>query len=461
MSTSVKDVSAVMKTFTANVGNTKFNGTKTSFQDVWNSQTGKNAASDASTQETPKASEGVDKMQRGEKLKQKDAAKVDVKEPECTEDVQPKELDEQQLEEAMAVLGAAATELVQEIADTFGMSVEEVEQVMADMDMEAVDVLDPGILSALLLEVGGAQDSLALLTDENLCYNFQMLMNRQKEVLAEVSEELQITPEQLTKLVEEMTDFQVSAEDVPMVETADVAEEPVIILETEEPQTDDTHGVETQANVLTENAVTKTEDQQKAQNDSKEQHTDTAKDHGENVLLQNLKNDSFQTEVQQVAAKASAWSENTQDIMNQIMDYMKIHVKSEESSLEMQLHPASLGTLQVNVSSKGGVLTANFVTQNETVKTVLESQMIQLKESFAEQGVKVEAIEVTVQTHQFESNLEQGRGRQQNETDKKDKPRRINLNASFDMDNIEEMTQEEQLAAEIMTANGSTVDYTA
>ena len=147
--------------------------------------------------------------------------------------------------------------------------------------------------------------------------------------------------------------------------------------------------------------------------------------------------------------------------MNQIMDYMKIHVKTEESSLEMQLHPASLGTLQVNVSSKGGILTANFVTQNETVKSVLESQMIQLKESFAEQGVKVEAIEVTVQTHQFESNLEQGRGRQQNGTDKKDRPRRINLNASFDMDNIEEMTQEEQLAAEIMTANGNTVDYTA
>ena len=461
MSTSVKDVSAVMTTFTANVGSTKFNGTKTSFQDVWNNQTGKNAASDASTPETPKTSEGVDKVQRGENLKQKDAAKVDVKEPERTEDVQPKELDEQQLEEAMAVLGAAATELVQEIADTFGMSVEEVEQVMVDMNMETVDVLDPVKLSALLLEVGGAQDSLALLTDENLCNNFQMLMNQQKEVLAEVSEELQITPEQLTQLVEEMTDFQVNAEDVPMVETADVAEEPVIIVETEEPQTDDTTGVETQENVLTENAVTKTEDQQKTQNDSKEQHTDTAKDHGENVLLQNLKNDSFQAEVQQVEAKASAWSENTQDIMNQIMDYMKIHVKTEESSLEMQLHPASLGTLQVNVSSKGGILTANFVTQNETVKSVLESQMIQLKESFAEQGVKVEAIEVTVQTHQFESNLEHGRGRQQNGTDKKDRPRRINLNASFDMDNIEEMTQEEQLAAEIMTANGNTVDYTA
>ena len=61
--------------------------------------------------------------------------------------------------------------------------------------------------------------------------------------------------------------------------------------------------------------------------------------------------------------------------------------------------------------------------------------MVQLKESFAEQGVKVEAIEVTVQTHSFEQNLEQGRGNQSDQESgagvSRRRTRRINLNTAF------------------------------
>lgn len=71
---------------------------------------------------------------------------------------------------------------------------------------------------------------------------------------------------------------------------------------------------------------------------------------------------------------------DTENIMRQIMDYMKIQVKADTSNLEMQLHPASLGTVQVQIASKGGAVTANFIAQNETVKAALESQMVQLIE---------------------------------------------------------------------------------
>ena len=178
------------------------------------------------------------------------------------------------------------------------------------------------------------------------------------------------------------------------------------------------------------------------------------------MFLQNLKAEVMQPEMNAVQSD-TMWSVDTQDIMRQIMDYMRIQVKPDMSNLEMQLHPESLGTLQIQVSSKGGVVTANFITQNEAVKAALESQMIQLKESFAEQGVKVEAVEVTVQTHQFEQNLEQGRGRQSSEPDKKSKTRRIQLNGDLTMETLEELEEDEQLAAQMMAANGNTVDYTA
>lgn len=463
-STSVKDVSTAMKVFAPNVTGGKGNAVAASFQDIWNRQSGQtaqNKASDVSPSKSRRTSDTTEELQRGESLQQKDVNKTDRKENSFVCEVQPEELEGRSLEEVMEVLGTAAAELMQEIADVFGMSMEELKQLMTDMDMDALDVLDADRLSALLLEAGGAQDSLALLTDEELCSNFRLLLNSRQETVAEISEQLQVTPEELTQLVQEGNELLADVEAMAAVEDADTVEKPLITVETDRVQTENPEAAESTADTLTENAAVKTQPEQKNQTGSQEKHSDNTKDQGSNFLMQNLKADSFQPQVQQTAESASVWSENTRDIMNQIMDYMRVQLKADTSSLEMQLHPASLGTLQVNVASKGGVLTASFVTQNEAVKAVLESQMVQLKESFAEQGVRVEAIEVTVQTHQFERNLEQGRGRQQNEAERKSRPRRINLNGVSDVEEAEEMTQEEQLAADIMTASGSTVDYTA
>ena len=149
--------------------------------------------------------------------------------------------------------------------------------------------------------------------------------------------------------------------------------------------------------------------------------------------------------------------------MRQIMDYMKVSVKPDSSDLEMQLHPQSLGTLHIQMAAKNGVVTANFITENETVKAALESQMVPLKENFTEQGIKVEAIEVTVQTHQFEQNLEQGRddngSREAEAGVGKRRTRRINLDTAFAED--EPQTEEDRIAADMMSANGNTVDFTA
>ncbi len=446
-STSIKDVSSVMKSFVAGAATgTAGNVGNTSFQDVWNQHAEKNTASENLKDKSKGMSEGVDSARRGDSLKARDAVRTERKD-ETASKGQVQELDEQKLKEAMEVLGTVATELMQEIADAFGMTMEELEQLMADMNMDAMDVLNPEKLSALLLEAGGVQDLSALLTDEGLCNKFQMLMNRQKELFTQLSETLQMSPEQLSQLVDEMSHYTLEQQ------------EPQISVEVDSTLSDG----ESNAGALPEEAIVKAEvnvDDKATQNGGKEQNSDNA-NHTGNLLLQNLKADNFNANLQQVSAENTVWNETTENIMRQIMDYMKIQVKADTSSLEMQLHPASLGTLQVHVASKGGVLTANFITQNEAVKAALESQMIQLKESFAEQGVKVEAIEVTVQTHQFERNLEQGRGRQQGEAEKKGKTRRINLNTSLDMEEVENMSEEEQLTAEIMTANGSTVDYTA
>ena len=119
----------------------------------------------------------------------------------------------------------------------------------------------------------------------------------------------------------------------------------------------------------------------------------------------------------------------------------------------MQLHPASLGTVNVQVAAKDGILTAHFTTQNEAVRAVIETQLIQLKAQFEEQGIKVDAVEVTVANHAYgEQYSEQNENTEQEQGKAGKKARRINL---------EEMEDSERIAVEMMQLNGNTVDYMA
>ena len=74
----------------------------------------------------------------------------------------------------------------------------------------------------------------------------------------------------------------------------------------------------------------------------------------------------------------------------------------------------------------------------------------------------MEAVEVTVESHGFESNLWQGQDRDERASYQNSRkgPRRINLNA-LDEEFEEAADEEERLTAEMMRVNGGTVDYTA
>ena len=153
------------------------------------------------------------------------------------------------------------------------------------------------------------------------------------------------------------------------------------------------------------------------------------------------------------------------EIMQQILDYIKVQVKPDMTSLQMQLHPEDLGTLQIEVSNKNGVLTAQFTTQDDSVKAVIESQLIQLKENLNEQGLKVQAVEVTVASQQFDRNLDkngnEGTAQEESQKASKKQIRRINLN-ELDMENeLEEADDAIRIAADMMARNGNTIDFMA
>ena len=154
---------------------------------------------------------------------------------------------------------------------------------------------------------------------------------------------------------------------------------------------------------------------------------------------------------------------DTVRIIEQLAERVRVTNLSEVSSIEMQLNPENLGKMYVNISSKQGMVNAQIAATNETVKEALEAQIYELKESLQQSGVKVDAIEVTIASHEFEKNLEQGQSREEQEAERqeemKDKNRReINLS---DLDEASDLLNEEEaLIARMMKDNGNSLDYT-
>ena len=424
----------------------------TGFQAVWNKTQSSAQTANASTNNRNRTDHSD--VRRGDSLKNGDRQRDNLVHASDDKGMDIEKTDAKDLEKAQEVLGTIVQNLIGQITGTFSISEEELQGIMDDLGMTKMDLTDPASLNELLMNISGAQDSFALLTDENLYGNVKGIMNLQNELVGQAQEDLKLAPEEWQQTVAGIAQKTVA--------------EPVITVEMDDTvntaagsQTGEAAIPMQEPEILENQAAQNTQGEKAGDFGEKQEHAANG-EHG-NLLLQNLKEGNFLTQLQQTAQTEEAGPVDTQDIMRQIMDYMKVSVKPDSSDLEMQLHPQSLGTLHIQMAAKNGVVTANFITENETVKAALESQMVQLKENFTEQGIKVEAIEVTVQTHQFEQNLEQGRdGSGSREAEAgvgKRRTRRINLNTAFAEDKPQ--TEEDRIAADMMSANGNTVDFTA
>ena len=83
------------------------------------------------------------------------------------------------------------------------------------------------------------------------------------------------------------------------------------------------------------------------------------------------------------------------NVMQQIVDQAKLIRSGEDTEMVIQLNPKHLGelTLRVSVSTNGAV-NASFHTDNPTVRGLIESSMVQLKQELQAQGIKVNNVEV-------------------------------------------------------------------
>ena len=198
------------------------------------------------------------------------------------------------------------------------------------------------------------------------------------------------------------------------------------------------------------------------------QAIDTESSFNQNPVFINQDTPTFAESLQEINRTVSSFtSRQTADIINQIVSQAQTTISETVSRMEMELNPQHLGRMIMQVQQQDGVLTAKLIAENENVRQALEKQLIKLQESLDEKGIKVNAVEVSVGTHEFERNLEEGA---QNpfarddgtEDGQQGRGRQRNLNRSeLEGEEPIELSEEDELAARIMQANGGTVDYTA
>ncbi len=331
---------------------------------------------------------------------------------------------DEQLQMILPMLQTAATDVKDMLAELLNMDQTQLEALMEEMGISDVELLDMDALKTLVLQAGGAEDMTALLTDENLYSTMVSLEEGLGDIMENVQETLGLADDEMNVLKEQLTRMNTS-------------ESPVITVEST---------VE----------VNPGEQKQEA---ASEQGDGT----GSGAFGMNGQNpftvEAPVGETATFSTQSSGFvSEGTQEIMNQILDYMKIQLNADADYLEMQLQPESLGTLQIRITAKEGIMTAQFTTASESVRAALESQMVQLQQQLENQNIKVEAIEVMVQSHAFESALQQGEENQQQPEEKRNRTRAIDLNSLTEAD---ELSEEDKMIAQMMEANGSTVDYLA
>ena len=498
MSTSVADVSALLTTAPGTVNQTSAASQKSSETESFTSYM--NTSAEKSEPDTQEMNEPVRQTKTVvEKPGRKDLEQQQPDDMQVTDEIEISK-------DPIDAVSESIIEIKDAIQSKFEISDEELIRTMETLNMTMVDLLDPDMLKDLMITLNGQEDIVSALTDEVLYTDMMDIVNLTTDLTNEVKETFRLNDEDFAKVIEDVRTVEteqglpempkmVSVEPENNLETPVASKEmPIVEDEEELPQTETKapeirveirHSEETRtADPIvreTQDRATPISQMQESVSDSTQTSTTQTvtqpqsmmqKDETEeqDASAQMAQSQQSQTSTQQVGDVVetvrtfSRYTENGEEIVRQLTDSIKVNISPEETSMELQLHPASLGAIHLNIASQNGIVTAQILVQNETVKGALEAQMAQLQETFAEQGTKVEAVEVAVASYDLNRGPFQDRDDRQdrqNADDHSRTRRRVNLNLNdLNADELE-LSEEDQLAKDVMEMNGTSVDFSA
>lgn len=350
----------------------------------------------------------------------------------------------------METVSEANEIIAQKVEEVLNIDSETLENIMAVLGLTFTDLLDPMNLQKLVLFVNGVSEPSELLTNEEMLAQFGDLTDAIAQIDWESAtgmsmEEFSTALEQF-ELSQGTSDIDVQGENLDVKEdltkTTDI---PVIV----EENVDDTQSkynedaaksekvsgetVNTNETEVSDKKVVSQELADKpvvSDKGSDEQTLNSQSDSGENefIMAESDSGDVFVEEERPVtnaldfiqnlnnAVNGTVKTEPMQqsnmqqmiNIVNQVVEQIKVTLGKDTTSMQLQLNPESLGKVLISVSSVNGVMTANFTVQSEEAREALQSQMYTLREALESKELKVEAVEVEVSDFAFSENNQFG-----------------------------------------------------
>lgn len=389
-----------------------------------------------------------------------------------------------------------SSQIVEKVTDDLDISEDELNNAMQLLGLTAMDLLNPANLAALYCEVtGNASDPQALVLNAD----FTALFNDVSQVASENDAQLdllsQLTASDDGEILDadivssaDTTDTNESTGSVNTPEKTvdssyddtaasgqninDTADEAVKVYDGSTQGSSYQNSDEGTSSGETGNGITSDENTEKTQSksqvdssfdDSGERvlhHEDGA--HSDNSVLHASVSEQLNTDTSfEMSQSQSRLRVDTTDIIRQIVDSMSISNTTEESAINLQLTPESLGRMYINVSQKNSEISARIAVSNEAVKEALQTQMVNLKEALNNSGIRVNEVEITVASHEFERNLEQGAANDSRQQESTNSYNGSNSSGSGTDSDMMQDRAEERLVTQIMRDNGNSVDFTA
>ena len=333
------------------------------------------------------------------------------------------------------------------IKEEFNVSDEDIKVAMELLGLTALDLLSTAKVAELIEQLTGT-DALTLITNEDMMQSFNNIINVVDEANADITGMLGVKTEEVG-IVLGQNDI------APVVNSEDTAKQDNV-KEADAKNADDNinqtvDNQESLSEVLAKKITTESDG--KAKNNMSESNEANNKvtyaDVADN-MISNITDTFADIITEDISTVKEA------DIVNQVIDSVKLMASRELTSMEVMLNPEHLGSVHITVTARNGIVSAQIAAQNEQVKTALENQMVTLREQFESQGLKVDAVEITVMAHSFEAGQNFGQSESERKQGESKVHRKLDL-SSFD----DELEEDLESTAPAPKAEGSSVEYLA
>ncbi|MBR1815415.1 MAG: flagellar hook-length control protein FliK [Lachnospiraceae bacterium] len=373
---------------------------------------------------------------------------------------------DERIEDVISQFAAELIKLIEDIKDVLekklGVSDNELEDVMSSLGLNATDLLNTENISDVVLNIEDASD-VDILIDEQLAGLVEDINNLVDELVqnfeafdidaADFSDGSTLEEKLIPAELETADNVQVSLRDIVNKADEIAAEDEAGNTEEEDKNYSD---ISKTADNINDDVKITVNSEVKSQTSSENNSETESFSQAHESIINNLNNAISEVITEDVEG-TQGFAEDIQqaDILRQVVDEIKVNISTDVTTLDMRLNPESLGRVQITVSSRNGVMEAHIVAENEAAKNAIEANLATLRETFNNQELKVEAVEVTIANYGFFEEEQQGMTNEDNRNNNNSRNNRVDSGA----DTADEGSSDGQLESEILRAQGSSVSY--